>query len=62
MEFDQIDDTISISSIEPWDFSSIVPTSNYSMSVLPIDSSIHSNTYKYNMFLRFKWEFFFSYA
>ena len=45
MEFDQIDDTISISSIGPWDFSSIIPTSNYSMSVLPIDSSIHSNTY-----------------
>ena len=45
MEFDQIDDTISISSIGPWDFSSIVPTSNYSMSVLPIDSSIHLNSY-----------------
>ena len=44
MEFDQIDDIISISSIglKLGFFSSIIPTSNYSMSVLPIDS-LHSN-------------------
>ena len=64
MEFDQIDDTISISSIGPWDFSSIVPTSNYSMSVLPIDSSIHSNTYvnATHVLKSLNGEFFFAYT
>ena len=64
MEFDQIDDTISISSIGPWDFSSIVPTSNYSMSVLPIDSSIHSNSYvnATHVLKSLNGEFFFAYT
>ncbi len=64
MEFDQIDDTISITSIGPWDFSSIVPTSNYSMSVLPIDSSIHSNSYvnATHVLKSLNGEFFFSYT
>lgn len=64
MEFDQIDDTILISSIGPWDFSSIVPTSNYSMSVLPIDSSIHSNTYvnATHVLKSLNGEFFFAYT
>mgnify|MGYP001192443060 FL=1 len=63
MDFDQIDDTISISSIGPWDFSSIVPTSNYSMSVLPIDSSIHLNSYPNatHVLKSANGEFFFSY-
>ncbi len=64
MEFDQIDDTISISSTGPWDFSSIITTSNYSMSVLPIDSSIHSNNYPNatHVLKSLNGEFFFSYS
>jgi len=45
INFDQIDDTVSISSNGPWDFSNINPTSTYDMSMLPIDSSSHASNY-----------------
>ena len=45
INFDQIDDTVAISSNGPWDFSNINPTSNYDMSMLPIDSSVYANNY-----------------
>jgi len=45
LEFDQIDDTISVNSLGPWDFSSFTPTSSYEMSVLPINSSVHASNY-----------------
>jgi hypothetical protein len=36
LDFDQIDDTITISSSGPWNFSSINTSLTYSMSVMPI--------------------------
>ena len=45
MNFDQIDDTITVSNAGPWDFSTINPTASYTMSVFPIDSS--SNGFAY---------------
>ena len=64
LEFDQIDDTISISSLGPWDFTSINPTSTYSMSVLPIDSSVHANDYvnATHVLKSLNGEFFFKYT
>ena len=44
-EFDQVDDTVSISNNGPWDFSSSVSGINYEMKVLPLDSLIHASNY-----------------
>lgn len=38
MNFDQIDEIVTFDNSAPWNFSSIVPKSTYSMSVLPVDS------------------------
>jgi len=45
LDFDQIDDTITISSFAPWDFSSINASLTYSMSVMPISSSQYASDY-----------------
>ena len=42
MNFDQIDDTIAVSNVGPWDFSTLNPTDSYTMSVFPIDSSANA--------------------
>lgn len=45
LDFDQIDDTITISSSPPWNFSSINASLTYSMSVMPISSSQYASDY-----------------
>ena len=45
MNFDQIDDTIAVSSTGPWDFSTINPTASYTMSVFSVDSSSNAANY-----------------
>ena len=45
LDFDQIDDTITISSSGPWNFSSINASLTYSMSVMPISSSQYASDY-----------------
>ena len=60
INFDQIDDTVSISSNGPWDFSNINPTSAYEMSMLPIDSSSHAKSNSTHVLKSDNGEFFFS--
>ena len=38
MNFDQIDEIVTFDNSARWNFSSVVPKSTYSMSVLPVDS------------------------
>ena len=45
LDFDQIDDPITISSSGPWNFSSINTSLTYSMSVMPISSSQYASDY-----------------
>jgi hypothetical protein len=45
MNFDQILDTLTVNNHSPWDFSLIIPTGSYQMSVLPIKESEHASDY-----------------
>jgi hypothetical protein len=45
MNFDQILDTLTVNDHSPWDFSKIIPTGSYQMSVLPIKESEHASDY-----------------
>jgi len=45
MEFDQVNDTVPVSNIGPWDFSSLQTGVTYQMKVLPLDSSVHASNY-----------------
>ena len=45
MDFDQIDDTVSIPNSPPWDFSALNTSSTYSMSMMPISNSQFASEY-----------------
>ena len=45
MNFDQFNDTVSVSASGPWDFSSVQPASTYTMAMLPISASSNASNY-----------------